>query len=45
MHSPVPTDTTRIVRNTFIDMALYLACLFLLHGASDIARMKVTPRP
>ena len=30
------TNTTRIVRDTFIDMALYLECLFMLHGADDI---------
>lgn len=36
MHSPEPTNTTRIVRDTFIDMALYLECLFLLHGVNDI---------
>lgn len=36
MHSPAPTSTTRIVRDTFIDMALYLECLFLLHGVNDI---------
>ncbi len=36
MHNPEPTNTTRIVRDTFIDMALYLECLFLLHGVNDI---------
>ena len=36
MHSPEPTNTTRIVRDAFIDMALYLECLFLLHGVNDI---------
>ena len=36
MHNPTPTNTTRIVRDTFIDMALYLECLFLLHGVNDI---------
>ena len=36
MHSLTPTSTTRIVRDTFIDMALYLECLFLLHGVNDI---------
>ncbi|MEI7636581.1 MAG: hypothetical protein WCJ37_04695 [Syntrophus sp. (in: bacteria)] len=36
MHSPAPTNTTRIIRDTFIDMALYLECLFLLHGVNDI---------
>ncbi len=36
MHNPAPTSTTRIVRDTFIDMALYLECLFLLHGVNDI---------
>ncbi len=36
MHSPAPTSTTRIVRDAFIDMALYLECLFLLHGVNDI---------
>ena len=36
MHSLTPTNTTRIVRDTFIDMALYLECLFLLHGVNDI---------
>ena len=36
MTSPAPTNTTRIVRDTFIDMALYLECLFLLHGVNDI---------
>ena len=36
MHSPAPTSTTRIVRDTFIDMALYLECLFMLHGVNDI---------
>jgi len=33
---PEPTNTTRIVRDAFIDMALYLECLFLLHGVNDI---------
>jgi len=36
MTNPEPTNTTRIVRDTFIDMALYLECLFLLHGVNDI---------
>ena len=36
MHSLTPTSTTRIVRDTFIDMALYLECLFLLHSVNDI---------
>ena len=36
MHSPAQTNTTRIVRDAFIDMALYLECLFLLHGVNDI---------
>lgn len=36
MHSPAPMSTTRIVREIFIDMALYLECLFLLHGVNDI---------
>jgi len=31
-----PKNTTRIIRDTFIDMALYLECLFLLHGVNDI---------
>jgi len=29
-------NTTSIVRDAFIDMALYLECLFLLHGVNDI---------
>ncbi|MBN1380306.1 MAG: hypothetical protein JXA41_01395 [Deltaproteobacteria bacterium] len=29
-------NTARIVRDTFIDMALYLECLFMLHGADEI---------
>ncbi|MBN1382568.1 MAG: hypothetical protein JXA41_12905 [Deltaproteobacteria bacterium] len=29
-------STARIVRDTFIDMALYLDCLFVLHGTDDI---------
>jgi len=29
-------NTTRIVRDAFFDMALYLECLFLLHGVNDI---------
>lgn len=36
MDSPKPTNTTRIIRDAFIDMALYLECLFLLHGVNDI---------
>jgi hypothetical protein len=36
MTNPELKNTTYIVRDTFIDMALYLECLFLLHGASDI---------
>jgi len=36
MTNPEPTNTTRIVRDAFIDMALYLECLFLLHGVNDI---------
>jgi hypothetical protein len=36
MQSLTPTNTTRIVRETFIDMALYLDCLFFLHGVNDI---------
>jgi hypothetical protein len=36
MHNTETTNTTRIVRDTFIDMALYLECLFLLHGVNDI---------
>ena len=36
MTNPEPTNTTRIVRDTFVDMALYLECLFLLHGVNDI---------
>jgi hypothetical protein len=36
MTNPEATNTTRIVRDTFIDMALYLECLFLLHGVNDI---------
>lgn len=36
MHNSEPTQTTRIVRDTFIDMALYLECLFFLHGVNDI---------
>jgi len=36
MANPEPKNTTRIVRDTFIDMALYLECLFLLHGVNDI---------
>ena len=36
MPSPVEMNTTRIVRDTFIDMALYLECLFLLHGVNEI---------
>jgi hypothetical protein len=30
------TNTTRIVRDAFIDMTLYLECLFLLHGVNDL---------
>ena len=36
MPSPAQMNTTRIVRDAFIDMALYLECLFLLHGVNDI---------
>ncbi len=36
MDSPAQMNTTRIVRDAFIDMALYLECLFLLHGVNDI---------
>ena len=36
MDSPKPTNTARIIRDAFIDMALYLECLFLLHGVNDI---------
>ena len=36
MTNPEATNATRIVRDTFIDMALYLECLFLLHGVNDI---------
>jgi len=36
MDSPKPTNTTRIIRDAFIDMALYLECLFLLHGVNEI---------
>ena len=36
MDSPKPTNATRIIRDAFIDMALYLECLFLLHGVNDI---------
>jgi len=36
MQNLAKTNTTRIVRDTFIDMALYLECLFMLHGADDI---------
>lgn len=36
MTDPEPKNTTRIVRDTFIDMTLYLQCLFLLYGVSDI---------
>ena len=36
MTNPEPTNTTRIVRDAFIDMALYLECLFLLHSVNDI---------
>ena len=31
-----PKNTTRIVRDTFIDMTLYLQCLFLLYGVSSL---------
>ena len=36
MDSPAQMNTTRIVRDAFIDMALYLECLFLLHSVNDI---------
>ena len=36
MPSPAQMNTTRIVRDAFIDMALYLECLFLLHGVNEI---------
>ena len=36
MDSPKPTNATRIIRDAFIDMALYLECLFLLHGVNEI---------
>ena len=36
MPSPTQMNTTRIVRDAFFDMALYLECLFLLHGVNDI---------
>ena len=36
MPSPAQMNTTSIVRDAFIDMALYLECLFLLHGVNDI---------
>lgn len=35
MHNPEPTNTTRVVRDTFIDMVLYLECPFLLHSVND----------
>ncbi len=29
-------NTSRLIRETFFDMALYLEALFLLHGVNDI---------
>ena len=31
-----PRNSTRIVRETFIDMTLYLEALFLLYGVNDL---------
>ncbi len=36
MRNPQKANTTRIVRNTFIDMTLYMECLFILHGVNDL---------
>ena len=36
MNNLEPKNTTGIVRDTFIDMALYLEALFFLHGVNDI---------
>jgi len=31
-----PKHSTQVIRDTFYDMALYLECLFFLHGVNDI---------
>lgn len=36
MNKLEPKNTTGIVRDTFIDMALYLEALFFLHGVNDL---------
>jgi len=36
MNNLEPKNTTVIVRDTFIDMALYLEALFFLHGVNDL---------
>lgn len=36
MNNIMPKNTNQIIRDTFIDMALYLEALFFLYGVSDI---------
>lgn len=36
MQNPQKTNTRRIVRDAFIDMTLYMECLFMLHGVNDL---------
>ncbi len=36
MNNVIPKNTNQIIRDTFIDMALYLEALFFLYGVSDI---------